>query len=95
VEERAEIVFADQLRQLIVGAEVSGSKGRERRRIEFGLLTDGRDELSRSIDEQRTARIAIEQKAFERLRDGAKIVFGERPTRCTNGHLVPAGSELK
>src|SRR5205807_2663831 len=43
-------------------------------------------ELPCPVDEQRTTRVAIEQEALEGFRDCAEIIFGERPTRCTNGH---------
>jgi len=86
VKERVEIVFTDELRELIVGAEVGGREGGECGGIELRLLTNRGDELSRAIDQQRAARVAVEQEALERFGDRAEIVFGESPACCTNGH---------
>ena len=65
MKERVEIVLADQLRQLVVGAEVGRGERGERRRIELRLFSDRGDELARPIDEQRASRVAVEQKALE------------------------------
>ena len=67
VEQRVEIVLADQLRQLVVGAEVGRGERGEGRRIEVRLLADGGDELPGAIDEQRAARVAVGEKPLQRL----------------------------
>ena len=66
VEQRVEVVLADQLRELIVGAEVGRGERRERRGVEVRLLADGRHELPGAIDEQRAARVAVGEKPLQR-----------------------------
>src|SRR5687768_15447117 len=88
VKEGIELGLADQAGELVVGAEVRRGERRECRRVEARLLTDGGDELSRSIDEQRAARIAVVEELLERPLYRAEIVLRERPACCTNGHLL-------
>src|SRR5687767_11926414 len=92
MKERAEFLLANQLRELIVGAEVGGREGRKRGRVERGLFADGGDELSRAIDQERAPRIALLEKPLERLRDRPEVAFGERPSRCASRHeSLPRG----
>lgn len=64
VEERIEIRFTDELRQLIVRTEVGRRECSERGRIEIGLLAYGRDELPTAIDDERAASVAIVQESL-------------------------------
>ena len=64
VEQRVEVGFADELRQLIVRAEIRGGQRRECRRVEVRLLADRRDELSAAIDQERAASVAIVQESL-------------------------------
>ena len=68
---------ANEFCQLIVRAEICGGQRRECRRIEVRLLTHGRDELPRAVDEQRAARVALEQKPLERRGDRPEVVLGK------------------
>src|SRR5882724_10320101 len=54
VKQAGEVVFADKLRQLIVGAVIGCSQRSERGGVETRGVTHRRDELPRAIDEQRT-----------------------------------------
>ena len=72
VEERVEIVLADQLRQLIVGAEIGGGERRERGRIERRAA---RRRWRRAVRcDRRAARSArcIVEEALERVGDRAR-----------------------
>ena len=56
VEQRLKVVFANQLRELIVRAEVRRREGGERGGIEVGTFTDRGHELAGAVDEQRGTR---------------------------------------
>jgi hypothetical protein len=86
MEERVEVALADELCQLVIGTEVRRGECGERGGIELRLLANGRDQLPAAVHEQSTARVALVQKALQRLRDGGEVVFGERPARGTDGH---------
>ena len=75
MEERVEVRLADELRQLVVGAEIGGGQRGERHRVELRLLADGRHQLPRAVHEQRAARVALEEELLERGRDRPEIVF--------------------
>ena len=81
--------LADQLRQLVVRAEVRRGERGEGGRVELRLLADRRDELPAAVHEQRAARVALVEEALQRLRDGGEVVFGERPARGADGHEDP------
>jgi hypothetical protein len=88
MEQRAEIVLADQLRELVVGAEIGGGERGECRRVEVGPLAHGGHELAGSIDQERAAGVAVGQEPLQRGGDRAKVILGERPTCCANRHRV-------
>src|SRR3954468_12160825 len=66
VKKAGEIVFADQLGELVVGAVIGGRQRRERGRIETGRITDCRDELTRAVDQERAERFGLAKEAAQR-----------------------------
>jgi hypothetical protein len=55
MKQAGEVVLANQLRQLIVGAVVSGGQSREGGRIQPWSVSHSGHELPRPVDEERAA----------------------------------------
>src|SRR4051812_10849196 len=89
VKKAGEIVFADQLGELVVGAVIGGRQRRERGRIETGRITDRCDELTRAVDQERAERFGLAKEAAQRFSYRGEIVLGERPVGRAGGHLPP------
>src|SRR5712671_6322652 len=89
MEQAREVGLANQLRQLVVGAVVSGGQRRECGRVEARSLADCGYELPRSIDQKRAKRLGLAQKAREGFGYRSKVVLGERPICRAGGHRAP------
>src|SRR5258708_6680007 len=92
MEERVEVRFPNELRQLIVGAEIGGGERREGGRVELRLFAHRRDELAAPVHDERTARVALVEEAVQRFRDGSEVVLRERPARGAYWHEGPRSS---
>src|SRR6266516_7658179 len=84
-----EIVFADELRELVVGAVIGSRQGRERSGVQTGSIADGRHQLSGTIDQQRAERFGLAQKALQGFSYGGEVVLSERPVGRAGGHRRP------
>jgi hypothetical protein len=90
MEQHAEVAFADEARQLVVGAEVGRGERGKRRGVEAGRLSDGGHQLSATVDEERAARLRVVQEALQGNRDGPEVVSVNDQVAAPTGMNVGA-----
>ena len=86
VEQRAEVVLADQLRQLVVGAEVGGGERGEGGGVEVRRLADRGDELAGAVDEQSAARVGTRRETGP-----ARVVIAPKSSSVNDQLAAPTG----
>src|SRR5215207_9489710 len=88
VEQAAEVGLAEQLRQLVVRAEIGRRERGKRSRVEGRRITGLREQLTPAINQQRRMRAALLQQALHPAPQGLFILGSECPAGCADHHLL-------
>ncbi len=86
--QRAELGFPHELGKLVVGTEVRRGQRGEGGRVEARLLANGRHQLTGAVDEKSAPRVRLGEELVQRAGYDGVVVFRERPTTSSNGHVA-------
>jgi hypothetical protein len=87
VEQRRELLFADQLSQPLRRGHIARRQRSQRRRVEHLGLTGGRDLLAGAIDQEDELRVRLLAQPFEHL--GELLVVLRAEYQIGTGHGSP------